>query len=101
MCDPRRSTSAICKLTRLQRGKAHSANGTNFALRTLRKSLGRAINIMPSRPHGKSPPGVPSESEFTFHLVAKQTATGAGVIAGAIVTGPVGSLFDDALGSAF
>ena len=57
---------------------------------------------MPSRPHRKSQPSIPSESEFTFHLVAKPTAAGGtGVIAGAIVTGPVASLFDDALGSAF
>ena len=57
---------------------------------------------MPSRPHQKLQPGVPNESEFTFHLVSKQTVTGgANVIAGAIVTGPVASLFDDALGSAF
>ncbi|HTO03464.1 MAG TPA: hypothetical protein VL069_07170 [Opitutus sp.] len=56
---------------------------------------------MSSRPHQKSQPGVPNDPEFAFHLVAKQTASATGVVAGAIVSGPVAALFDDAMGTAF
>jgi hypothetical protein len=56
---------------------------------------------MPSPRHHKSQPGIPKEPEFTFHLVSKSTATGTDVVAGAIVKGPVATLFDDAMGSAF
>jgi hypothetical protein len=59
-------------------------------------------NIMPSRPRRKSQSGSSKAPEFTFHLIAKQAAASStGLVAGAIVAGPVASFFDDALGTAF
>ena len=68
----------------------------------LSKEAAVADNIMSSRPHEKSPPGFPKKPEFSFHLVAKKlTASSTSVVAGAIVSGPVAMLFDDAMGTAF
>jgi hypothetical protein len=48
-------------------------------------------------------PSIPAkDSEFTFHLIGKKTAKGSpGAVVGAIVAGPVTSMVDDALGTAF
>lgn len=96
------TTVAICKTSLVRYGKVHSANGTKCRFTGSQEESRRAINIMSSRSHQKSPPSVPSEPEFTFHLVEKQTAASpAGIVAGAIVAGPVAALFEDALGTAF